>query len=220
MYRTQSTNSESHNLFYTLIRSKISHTWFEIYLAVCTYSEYVQTMVPNLFIIPMHMHFHIFQKNIQNVIDPLEISVSIQVEDNLHWRNENSSCMSHVAVKNTSQTEHHVRLPFAVECGEDNICVADLGVRLSTFLTANRYIIGSTTTIPLRIDAYNQGEPAYQTTVRISTGILTLANLPPECMESFSASGNLEVICDIGNPFKTNVRMILYFVFKISSIDK
>jgi len=218
MYRTQSTNSESHNLFYTLIRSEISHSWFEIYLAVCIHIFRICSNDGSKSF--YHMHFHIFQKNIQNVIDPLEISVSMQVEDDLHWRNENSSCMSHVAVKNTSQTEHHVRLPFAVECGEDNICVADLGVRLSTYLTANRYIIGSTTTIPLRIDAYNQGEPAYQTTVRISTGILTLANLPPECMESFSASGNLEVICDIGNPFKTNVRMILYFVFKISSIDK
>jgi hypothetical protein len=162
------------------------------------------------------MRFHIFQEDIQNVIDPLEISVSMQIRDD--WRNGN--CMSYVAVKNTSQTEHHIQVPFAMECGEDNICIADLGVRLSTYLNADRYIIGSTTTIPLRIDAYNQGEPAYQTTVRVSTGTLTLANLPPECIESFSASGNLEMICDIGNPFKTNVRMILYLVFKISSIDK
>jgi len=132
--------------------------------------------------------------------------VSTQVENDLYWRNGNSSCVSYVAVKNTSQTEHHMRLPFAMECGEDNICVADLGVRLSTHLIADRYIIGSTTTIPLRIDAYNQAEPAYQTTVRVSTGTLMLANLPPECTESSSATGNLEVICDIGNPFRTNVR--------------
>lgn len=134
----------------------------------------------------------------------------MQIEDDLRGRNQNLSCISYVAVNNASQVEHLVRLPFAVECGDDNVCVADLDVRLSTHLTAgDRYVIGSTSTIPLHIDAYNWGEPAYQARVRVSIGILTLANVPPECMENSDASGNLEVICDIGNPFRTNVRRLL-----------
>lgn len=114
--------------------------------------------------------------------------------------------MSYVVVNNASQTEHFIRLPFATEC-EDNVCVADLSVELSTDLTAdNRYIIGSTPTIPFHIDMNNRGEPAYQTIVRVSTGILRLANVLPECRESPSANGNFEVTCDIDNPFRTNVR--------------
>lgn len=100
--------------------------------------------------------------------------------------------------------EDLVKLPFAVDCGEDNVCVSDLRVALSIDSTrGNRYIIGSTPTITLRVDAYNRGEPAYQTRLRVFTEALPLASIPPECTENL---GNiLEVICDIGNPLRTNV---------------
>jgi len=141
------------------------------------------------------------------MIDPLDISVSMQLEDDLHARNE-SSCASCVVInKLRSKTKDLLKLPFAVDCGEDDVCVSDLSVTLSTDSTANnKYIIGSTPIIILRIDAYNRGEPAYQTKVRIFTEVLTLASIPTECTEDSRTSSTLDVICDIGNPFRTNVR--------------
>lgn len=133
--------------------------------------------------------------------------MSMQLEDDLHARN-GSSCASCVVVnKLRSKTEDLLKLPFAVECGEDDVCVSDLSVMLFTDSTpGNRYIIGSTPIIVLRVDAYNRGEPAYQTRVRIFTEVLTLASIPPECTEDPRMSGTLDVICDIGNPLRTNVR--------------
>jgi len=152
----------------------------------------------------------VFQENIQNVIDPLEISVLIQLEKDLHAnnkRNGSSLCTSCVVInKQYSQIENSTILPFAVECGEDEVCVSDLGVKLSTdSIPDNRYVIGAISMIMLQIDAYNYGEPAYQAKVLISTEILTLANIPPECVENSAMIGSLEIICDIGNPLRTNV---------------
>lgn len=133
--------------------------------------------------------------------------MSMQLEDDLHARNESSSCSSCVVMnKLRSKPEDLLKLPFAVECGEDNVCVSDLSVTLSIDSTpGNRYIIGSTPIIVLRVDAYNRGEPAYQARVRIFSEILTLASIPPECTEDPRASSTLDVICDSGNPLRTNV---------------
>lgn len=134
--------------------------------------------------------------------------MSMQLEDDLRARNGSSSCASCVVVnKLRSKTKDLLKLPFAVECGEDDVCVSDLGVTLSADSTpGDRYIIGSTPMILLRVDAYNRGEPAYQTRVRIFAEVLTLASIPPECTEDPRASGTLDVTCDIGNPLGTNVR--------------
>lgn len=131
----------------------------------------------------------------------------MQLEDDLHARN-GSSCASCVVMNRLrSKTKDLLKLPFAVDCGEDNVCVSDLSVTLSTdSAPSNRYIIGSTSIIILRVDAHNRGEPAYQTRVRIFTEVLTLASIPIECTEDPRTSSTLDVICDIGNPLRTNVR--------------
>lgn len=138
--------------------------------------------------------------------------MSLQLEEDLDAkRNDSSSsscALSSCVVINRprSKLDDLVKLPFAVDCGEDNVCVSDLRVVLSTdsFRGDNRYIIGSTSTITLRVDAYNRGELAYQTRVRIFSDVLPLASIPPECIEN-PRDDVLEVICDIGNPLRTNV---------------
>lgn len=179
----KSDGPQTYRLRYTLFKSTITGDLLEIHLA----------------------------ENIQNVIDPLEISVSMQLDDDLHAKNENSLCASCVVInKLRSKTEDLIKLPFSVDCGEDNVCVSSLGVTLSTdSAPGNRYIIGSTPIITLRADAYNRGEPAYQTRVRISAEVLTLASIPPECTEDYSVSSALDVICDISNPLRTNRTLIL-----------
>lgn len=140
--------------------------------------------------------------------------MSIRVVDDLYAKNNGSSkqqpCASCVVVNRLmSKTEDVLKLPFAVECGEDNICMSDLNVTLSTDSnSSNRYVIGATSTITLRIDVHNRGEPAYQARVRVSTQVLSLASVPPECTENsrMSSMHDVDVTCDIGNPLRTNVR--------------
>lgn len=135
--------------------------------------------------------------------------MSVELEDNLSAKNQNDvSCTSCVMIdKFRSKTEDLMKLPFAVECGEDEICMSDLNVTLTTDLKSdNRHVIGSLSTIALHIDVRNRGEPAYQAKVHIFIEILSLASIPPECMENSRMSYILDVVCDIGNPLRTNVR--------------
>ena len=83
----------------------------------------------------------------------------------------NTFCTSCVAInKLLSKTEDSIKLPFAVDCGDDNICTSDVKILLSTDLNSgNRYIIGSTITTELKIDILNYGEPAYQAKIYIYT---------------------------------------------------
>lgn len=103
-----------------------------------------------------------------------------------------------------SKTEDLIKLPFAVDCGEDNICTSDVKILLSTDLkSGNRYIIGSVFTTKFKLDVFNNGEPAYQAKIYIYIPkILSLASIPSLCIENFYKNNTLEVICDLGNPLK------------------
>ena len=123
----------------------------------------------------------------------------------------NTFCTSCVAInKLLSKTEDSIKLPFAVDCGDDNICTSDVKILLSTDLNSgNRYIIGSTITTELKIDILNYGEPAYQAKIYIYIPkTLSLASISPSCMENFYTDDTLEVICDVGNPLRKNVSII------------
>ncbi|XP_032691162.1 integrin alpha-9-like isoform X2 [Odontomachus brunneus] len=153
-----------------------------------------------------------FMEEIQNILDPFEIFVSVELEDDLSARNQSDMfCTSCVVInKFRSKTKDLVKLPFAVECGEDEICMSDLSVMLTTDLKSNnRYVIGSSSTIALHIDTRNRGEPAYQAKVHIFIEALSLANIPPKCMENSRTSYILHVVCDIGNPLRTNKNLTL-----------
>ncbi|PBC26440.1 Integrin alpha-PS3 [Apis cerana cerana] len=154
------------------------------------------------------------KENIQNIINPIEISVKINLEKNLsnNERNLNFFCTSCAIInKLLSKTEDLIKLPFAVDCGEDNICTSDVKILLSTDLkSGNRYIIGSVFTTKFKLDVFNNGEPAYQAKIYIYIPkILSLASIPSLCIENFYKNNTLEVICDLGNPLKKNKKLIL-----------
>ncbi|XP_015431891.1 PREDICTED: integrin alpha-5-like, partial [Dufourea novaeangliae] len=138
---------------------------------------------------------------IQNIIDPLEIFVSVKLKQ------ENEAIIN----KFLSKTEDVMKLPFAVDCGEDNVCTSDVKIMLSTDLKfGNKYTIGSSFTVKLIINAYNYGEPAYQAKIYIYIpNILFLASVPSSCMEGSHVHDTLEIICDIGNPLRANKTLIL-----------
>ncbi|XP_076379029.1 integrin alpha-8 [Megalopta genalis] len=156
------------------------------------------------------------KNNIQNVLDPIEISTSVALKEDLQYKNKtekpNIFCTNCASInKDLSKTEHSIKLPFAVDCGEDNICTSDVRIKLSTDLgRGNIYTIGSTSTVKLVIDAYNHGEPAYQLKVCVYIPeLLPLARIPPTCSESSNMHNTLEVICDIGNPLRNKESLSL-----------
>nr|XP_033205662.1 integrin alpha-4-like [Bombus vancouverensis nearcticus] len=156
------------------------------------------------------------KKNIQNIINPVEISISTSLEKDLNLNDSkmkvNFLCTSCVAInKLFSKTEDLIKLPFAVDCGDDNICTSDVKISLSTNLNSNnKYVVGSTFTTKLKIDALNYGEPAYQAKIYVYIPkILSLASMPASCMESFYTNNTLEAICDLGNPLRKNKTLIL-----------
>ncbi|XP_017793585.1 PREDICTED: integrin alpha-8-like [Habropoda laboriosa] len=156
------------------------------------------------------------KENIQNIIDPIEISASIALEEDLNINDQkmkpNLFCTSCAVINQFhSKTEDLIKLPFATDCGEDDICTPDVKILLSTNLKAdNRYIIGSTFATKFILDVFNYGEPAYQAKINIYIPeILSLASVPPACMENIFINNTLEVICDLGNPLRENKKLML-----------
>ncbi|KAL2744661.1 integrin alpha-8-like isoform X1 [Vespula maculifrons] len=157
------------------------------------------------------------KNNIQNVIDPISISVVVDFNNTTQKSNKSSNIFQRSSVvinKLNSKTKDVIQLPFLLECGSDDICNSDLRISLRTDLKSNNtYIIGSSSNLKLIIDIHNNGEPAYQTQVHISIpNPLSLASIPPACMESsWTNKYILQVICDVGNPLTnaTNETMIL-----------
>ncbi|XP_078038533.1 integrin alpha-8 [Augochlora pura] len=156
------------------------------------------------------------KNNIQNILDPLEISTSVVLKADLEYKNKTENrdifCTNCASInKDLSKTEHSIKLPFAVDCGEDNVCTSDVRIKLSTDLgPGNIYTIGSTSSVKLVIDASNYGEPAYQLKVCIYIPeLLPLARIPPICSESSNMHNTLEVICDIGNPLRDKESLTL-----------
>ncbi|XP_076290000.1 integrin alpha-5 isoform X2 [Lasioglossum baleicum] len=155
------------------------------------------------------------KKNIQNLIDPLEVSTSVALEKDLQPKTETATpdifCKTCASInKFLSKTEDSIKLPFAVDCGEDNVCTSDVRIKLATNLKGNIYTVGSTSTVILMINAYNYDEPAYQLKVYIYIPqVLSLASVPPACAEGSRMHNTLEVICDVGNPLRENETVTL-----------
>ncbi|XP_014607797.1 PREDICTED: integrin alpha-8-like [Polistes canadensis] len=146
------------------------------------------------------------KNNIQNVIDPITLSVVVDINNNTQEVNKSSNIVhrsSAVINKLNSKIKDVIQLPFMLECGTDDICNSDLRISLRTNLKSNNtYIIGSASDLKLIINVHNNGEPAYQTQVHIYIpNPLLLASIPTACLESARTNEDvLHVICKIGNP--------------------
>ncbi|KAI4497467.1 hypothetical protein M0802_007478 [Mischocyttarus mexicanus] len=148
------------------------------------------------------------KSNIQNLIDPITLSVVVDISNNTQKDNKLSnvfhkSSPSAVINKLNSKTKDIIQIPFMLQCGNDDICDSDLRISLRTNLKSNNtYIIGSSSDLKLIIDVHNNGEPAYQTQVHIYIpNPLSLASIPTACQEfSLSNENVLQVICKVGNP--------------------
>lgn len=109
-----------------------------------------------------------------------------------------------VVNKEFSIIEKSLLLPFAVECGYDDICTSNLTITMFTDLTINHFILGSRKTFSLFINIVNDGEPAYKSEIRIIIPRpLQLANIPPDCSEN-----EIDMTCNVGNPLRKNVNYL------------
>ncbi|XP_043271605.1 integrin alpha-8-like [Venturia canescens] len=157
----------------------------------------------------------------QNVIDPIEVSVSLELvnplaketltqpADNLTGNNYCSSCP--MVNRLLSHLEDSMSVPFAVDCGLDDICSSILDLSITSDLDAgNRYTLGSQPTMKLTVGVANRGEPAYKTQTQIYIPHpISLGSLPPECMENSRLDGILQVTCELGNPLRDRTTSVV-----------
>ncbi|XP_015183768.1 PREDICTED: integrin alpha-PS4-like isoform X2 [Polistes dominula] len=180
----------------------------------CTYNLSTTLEISKRRCDPLTIHL---KRNIQNVINPITLSVLVDINNSTQEVNKSSNIVHRTPAllnKLNSKTKDIIQLPFILECGDDNICNSDLRISLQTNLEFNNtYIIGSASDLKLIIDVYNNGEHAYQTQVHIFIpNPLSLASIPTACLESAKTNENVfQVICDIGNPLtnENNKTMVL-----------
>ncbi|XP_057337541.1 integrin alpha-4-like isoform X2 [Microplitis mediator] len=159
--------------------------------------------------------FHILlMHHLKNVLDPIEITASVSLEppqyDHQNPLTQKNFCYNCPVINELrSKTEDILNLPFAVDCGPDNICYSNITLDVTTNLADNRYIIGTQKTINISINAINFGEKAYQAQVNlILPSFITLASVPLNCIENTHDMGEI-VTCDIGNPLKDKQLVLL-----------
>ena len=136
------------------------------------------------------------------MLDPIEINAEVQIDGKVPCTN----CP--VLNPTLSRTVDNLKLAYVLDCGNDNVCTSDMKLQISTNLKArNRYFIGSKKNVDINVLVENFGEPAYR--AQVLFGIpepILLARLPPECTEKSSVNKTNEVVCNIGNPLRNNVR--------------
>uniref|UniRef100_A0A0C9RXW8 ITGA8_5 protein n=1 Tax=Fopius arisanus TaxID=64838 RepID=A0A0C9RXW8_9HYME len=132
--------------------------------------------------------------------EPIDISVSLSLINEAVIIN-----------KFRSKIDATVRLPFDVDCGTDDICISNLTSEVTTSLgPGNNYILGGEKTIKITIDVRNNGEPAYDTQVHVLLpDFLSLASISFDCEEKHLINRSIEVICDIGNPLRSQNSLTL-----------
>lgn len=152
---------------------------------------------------------YVFQRNLQNVIDPIEVKAQINLTD--------SSCPNCPVVNHyLSRTVTDLKLAFVLDCGEDDVCVSDLRANLTSndLGYGNRFVIGSRSSLNLSVFVDNTGEPAYRAQAHVYVPQpIALARIPPECNEQAQAiNKTLEIVCNIGNPLRSNASIFLRVV--------
>lgn len=154
--------------------------------------------------------YYFLQNKIQEFMNPLEISLSLYLNQTKLNSMTNETIFKDqfcktcpVINKEESIIEKSLLLPFAVDCGYDDICTSNLTITMSTDLTINHFVLGSRKTFLLFVNVVNDGEPAYKTEIRvIIPKPLQLANIPPDCNEN-----EFDLICSVGNPLRGKVSL-------------
>ncbi|XP_074104924.1 integrin alpha-9 isoform X2 [Cotesia typhae] len=167
----------------------------------------------------------LLQENLINVFDPIEIKASI-ILDTPEIGNQNAESRDNfchncpVINKLRSKTEDIIKLPFAVDCGPDDVCRSNITLDVTTNLKGNRYIIGTRQAINVSINVNNYGEGAYHAYLNVFLPIfLTLASVPLNCDEHTKNNGEL-IVCSIGNPLKDNQTVLLEIDVMVNSDQK
>uniref|UniRef100_T1JAX2 NADP-dependent oxidoreductase domain-containing protein n=1 Tax=Strigamia maritima TaxID=126957 RepID=T1JAX2_STRMM len=112
-------------------------------------------------------------------------------------------------------------LPFAINCGSDEVCDTDLSVKAHISELGDKpFILGSAKTLTLVAEIRNKGEePAYLSKAVILLPPKThLKRLDSLCFEN-KANSLVEIICDLGNPFNASSKLKLEVVVDVSDLE-
>ncbi|ELU10194.1 hypothetical protein CAPTEDRAFT_218861 [Capitella teleta] len=131
----------------------------------------------------------------------------------------------------TSRTQINVQLLIQRDCGEDNVCIPDLAVFLTS--QTDSFVFGTEPTIDFNINITNSEEDAYESsfTLFMPRGIQFTrirkihGEDTPNCgrikSEEFLPQGvGAYLKCDIGNPFPANENAVYLLSLRIFKIKE
>ncbi|KAK5648902.1 hypothetical protein RI129_003794 [Pyrocoelia pectoralis] len=152
------------------------------------------------------------KKDLTNRYDPITISVSqelipIENKRQVLYVQQNESVAEDKFCKDCailnpirSVKEQKLELIFVLGCGDDNICRTKLNLKV-TFLNIsaeNKYVLGSTDYLKLKLNITNEGEKAYLTQLIVDLPrSVHFRSIPISCLEGNSSAS---IICNVDNP--------------------
>ncbi|XP_031332931.1 integrin alpha-PS3-like isoform X1 [Photinus pyralis] len=154
----------------------------------------------------------LIQKDLTNRYDPITVTVSQELiiaktKREVIYVQQNESVPQDKFCKDCailnpirSVKEQKLELSFVLGCGADNICRTKLNLK-ATFLninSQNKYVLGSTDYLKLKVNISNEGDKAYLTQLIVELPRLVhFRSIPINCLEG-NSSGS--IICNVDNP--------------------
>ncbi|VEN58186.1 unnamed protein product [Callosobruchus maculatus] len=118
----------------------------------------------------------------------------------------------------SNSTSYKLDLPFALDCGNDDLCYAELEINVEFPGLSNKtWVTGSSDNVTLRVTVSNAGENAYATKLEVTLpdGIF-LRQIPPQCLSQSNASF---FVCNVDNPLKRGQKKIINLDLDMKIVD-
>nr|CAD7440072.1 unnamed protein product [Timema bartmani] len=132
-------------------------------------------------------------------VSPIIVSSTVQGEDHFDRKLP-------VLHRHYGEREESLTVPYAFDCGEDDVCHSDLSLvceLVGVGMNGAAYVIGSSDSLELVIHVTNKEEPAYVTEVTvILLRPLQLTNLLARCHETRNVSTT--VTCRLDDPLRAS----------------
>ncbi|CAH1955430.1 unnamed protein product [Acanthoscelides obtectus] len=118
----------------------------------------------------------------------------------------------------SNSTLYKLDLPFALDCGDDDLCYAELQINVSfPGLRNETWVVGSSDNVTVQVEVSNIGENAYATKLEVALpdGI-SLRQIPPQCLHQTNSSF---LVCNVDNPLKRGKQKIINLDLDIKNVD-
>nr|CAI5856746.1 unnamed protein product [Callosobruchus analis] len=118
----------------------------------------------------------------------------------------------------SNSTLSKLDLPFALDCGDDDLCYSELYIDVEFPALRNKtWVTGSSDNVTLQVIVSNIGENAYATKLEVNLpdGI-SLRQIPPQCLSQSNAS---YFVCNVDNPLKRGQKKMINLDLDMKIVD-